>query len=144
MTFLLIRNTQMSMNSRLEAILNERGKGSIAQWMEAQSIIETVNDGDNYYGQIEINLQDSSLPTPATNNMMLRLTDPGFHITQFTESFIVIRLKLVLQCFAIVDGLVILPNPVSADDKLVKYLFDNQYIFVGYKGSNQAIHDYQL
>jgi hypothetical protein len=94
----------MSMNSRLENVLNERGKGSIAQWMEAQSIIETVNDGDNYYGQIEINLQDPSLPTPATNNMMLRLTDPGFHVTQFTESFIVAKLRLVLYCERIILG----------------------------------------
>jgi hypothetical protein len=37
------------MNSRLEAILTERGKGSVAQWIESQSIIETVNDGDNSY-----------------------------------------------------------------------------------------------
>jgi hypothetical protein len=76
--------------------------------------------------------------------MMLRLTDPGFHVTQFAESFIVVRLRLVLQCFAIVDELVIPPNPATPTAQLVKYLFDNQYIFVGYKGSNQAIHDYQL
>jgi hypothetical protein len=84
------------MNRKLQELLSERGKGSIEQYMQSQAIMETVNDGDNFYGQLEINLQDPSLPTPATNNMHQRLTDPGFHVIQFTESFILIRLRVTL------------------------------------------------
>jgi hypothetical protein len=79
----------------MEAILNERGKGSIAQWMEAQSIIETVNDGDNYYGQIEINLQDPSLPTPATNTVDNRFKEMVKRTSKFP--YYIFFLKLVMR-----------------------------------------------
>jgi hypothetical protein len=132
------------MNRELKELLGSRIRGSIETQMKAMSIVETLNDGDNHFGQIEINLQDPSLPTPATNNMMLRLTDSSFHVIQFTESFIVITARLSIHSDQIVPNLVIPDNPTTDAEKLVKAFFDNQYIFVGYKGSNQALHDYQI
>jgi hypothetical protein len=121
----------------ISKILNDRVAGNIALQMKSYAKLETINDGTHYYGQIDIQAEEPSFPCLGTSNMMLRLTDKSFSITQFTESFITIELEVELLIPKILDT----DPPLGSD---TEELLTHQFLFVGLKSSNEIFHDYQI
>jgi hypothetical protein len=121
--------------------IDDRASSSVFEMiMNAYAKQEEVNDCAHRSQQTQIMCESPGLPGQYTAQFLIRLTDSKMQVTQFDQSYIFIEYELTLQ----LNKQLFTQAQLTADDATRDALLDNQFVFVGFKGSAELIGRYQL
>ena len=128
------------MHYPLRQNVDRQRTGSISSVLEQNIIKDVTNDGAHYTNWKEIE-PESQMPSGFNQEIIIRLTDANFDITQMNETFISLNIKATLN-FSQIPFTAIADTNHNA--KLAEDIQRGFFIFVGLKNGSDVIRDYTI
>jgi hypothetical protein len=123
------------MHYNLVQQVNGQRVGSISDVLSKNIIKDIVNDGDNFTNFKEID-PESQMPAGFNQEVIIRLTDADFDITQMNESFLSMTVHATLKFSDLIYSSI--ANDIGPEFQKAMFLF------VGLKNSSDIFQDYTI
>ena len=107
----------------------ERTTGNVAEYMKNRRHLIQKNDGTRDFTWKTINFESQAPPFPESQETVIKLTHPDHDITQFSDSFITVKVKPTLKLYGIKN--------INDPNRLLK-------LACVWKSSNQSMRESQI